>query len=306
MLFRRTRDSGEPTDESALRDGGRHDTGQGDAGSIVPADDEVAGAAIEWSSDATVEHTNDVDAELDDDEEEDWKELPRDPVVGWMTLVAILLLLVVVVAAGSVIYFILALRGAPRTAVERQIIAAEAAASAEPTVENYVSLGYAYLAAGRYRDALTTIERGRKVKDVSEFDLLEADVYRMEGQHERAIKTYEKAAKKNETEYQRLVKEYERRGILHLPDRRTYVSIMIGKGESLMELGRTKDALKAYEEAVTWDRTNSFALTRKGELHAKLGDVKKAKAAFEEALRYIPDYKPALDGLERLDAGAKE
>lgn len=243
---------------------------------------------------------------LVDDDEDFYEEPPRDPVVGWMTLVAILLLLVVVVAAGSVVYFILALRGAPRTAVERQIIAAEAAASAEPTVENYQTLGYAYLAAGRYRDALTTIERGRKVKNVSEFDLLEADVYRMEGQHERAIETYEKAAKKNEAEYQRLVKEYQRRGILLLPERRTYVSIMIGKGESLIELGKTKEALKAYEEAVKWDKTNSFALTRKGELHAKLGDIKKAKAAFEEALRFIPDYKPALEGLERLDSGTKE
>ncbi len=241
-----------------------------------------------------------------DDFADEYEEAPRDPIVGWMTLVSILLVLVVVVATGSIVFFLLGMRGAPRTAVERQVVSAEVAASAEPTDKNLQALGYAYLSAGRYRDALSAASRGRKAKDSSIFDLLEGDVLRMQGDHERAVKMYEKAAKRNEAEVKKEVEALAKRGIFSPVSRTTYVSIMIGKGESLVELRRPKEALAAFEDAVKHESTNAYALTRVGDLNAELGKAKDAREAYKEALRFIPDYERALDGLENVDNGLKE
>jgi hypothetical protein len=36
-----------------------------------------------------------------------------------------------------------------------------------------------------------------------------------------------------------------------------------------------------------------------------MGDTAGAKADYNAALKYIPGYKPALDGLDKIGAGAK-
>lgn len=246
----------------------------------------------------------DEDYEDDEDEEEEPRE--RDPLVGWMTLVSVMLVLVVVASTAAVVFFLLGMRGAPRTAVERQITSTEAAAKAEPTAENYRALAYAYIAAGRFNEALAQIKKGRAVEDTSEFDLAQADVLRLQEKHEEAVKAYTKAADRNKKETDKEQKALEKRGIFSPVPRTTYVSIMIGLGESLIALDRTDDALEAYSEAVKYDGTNAFALVRVGDLSLELGKTKEAKAAYEEALRFIPGYEPATAGLARLSGDSEE
>lgn len=240
------------------------------------------------------------------DEYDDYVPRRRDPIAGWMVLVSVLLVLVVVVATASIVFFLLGMRGAPRTEVERAITAAEASAHENQTAESYIDLGYAYLSGGRYSEARSAASRSRKIKDTSKADLLEADIARMQGDHAKAVSLYQKAAKRDEAEVKKEVAALQKRGIFAPYSRANRVQIMIGQGESLRELGRKKEALKAFQAAVKHDTTNSFALVRIGDLSAAIGQEKEARAAYKEALRFIPDYKPALDGLASLDDGTKE
>lgn len=248
----------------------------------------------------------DPDDEDYDEEDEEYEPRERDPVVAWMTLLSILLMLVVAAATVAVVIFLLGMRGAPRTAVERVITASEAAVQADPSAANYKELAYSYISAGRLSDARSAIRRGRRVKDGSMFDLAEADILRMEEKYAQAVKLYEKAATRNAKEFEAEKKALEKRGIMAPAARTDYVSIMIGKGESLVALGRDKEALEAFKEAVKWEGTNAYALVRMGDLSRELGLAKEAKAAYDEALRFVPDYEQALDGLKALEGDTEE
>lgn len=292
MFKKRSQGSDEPVEYSDAAVDSSVEGEEVDDGLPVLQDDEVEGSFESG------------DEDYDDAEDDEPHE--RDPLVGWLTLLSILLMLVVVAATIAIVIFLLGMRGAPRTAVERVITSSEAAVQADPSPENFRELAYAYISAGRLDEARSAIRRGRRVKDISDFDLAEADILRLEEKHSAAVQLYSRAATRNTKEFEAEQKALVKRGITAPATRTTYVSINIGKGESLIALGRKKEALAAFKEAVKWEGTNAFALVRMGDMSRELGLKKEAKLAYEEALRFIPDYEEAQEGLKALEGGSTE
>ena len=48
--------------------------------------------------------------------------------------------------------------------------------------------------------------------------------------------------------------------------------------------------------------TAADVLVKRGTTKVEVGDEKGAEADFRAALKFIPDYQPALDGLEQIGA----
>jgi tetratricopeptide (TPR) repeat protein len=65
---------------------------------------------------------------------------------------------------------------------------------------------------------------------------------------------------------------------------------LLNQGVSLRDLGRSEEALVAYEEALRLDSNNAQAHGGRGDTLAQLGRREEALAAYEEALRLAPSY----------------
>lgn len=61
------------------------------------------------------------------------------------------------------------------------------------------------------------------------------------------------------------------------------------KGQTLERLGETKEARRAYDIALSWDRSNCEALLGVARAQAELGEKEVAKKTLEQALLYHPD-----------------
>lgn len=229
-----------------------------------------------------------------------------DKVTSLLLRAVLLLLIVSLVAATSLILYMLSMRGAPRTQAERDVATYETAVKEQPKqVTGWVSLAYAYADIKRYNDALKTIEQGvRQHKTERAFlDTARADVLRLRGDHIQALKAYDFAQKTADSEWKvKKRKEKERQVVFDRPNP-LVAQINIGRALSYIELKRPKDALTALEAARKDDPQNSYLLTKIGDVQLSLGRQQDAETSFTKALNYVPDYAPALEGLQRIREG---
>lgn len=265
-----------------------------------PTDEVGTGTSAEMSETEVV--TVDTFDEDEYDEYEDEGEEPRrDPLIRWMMIMSLMLVIVILGTTVSVVFFLLGMRGAPRTAAERSVYVMEIQAKEKPNdADAWFKLAYAYMNAKRFDDAQRAIDRGRKVKKTGAFALAEADLAKTAGHYEEALSRYNKAEKEIYADQARQVRENAKKQISMKPSPRLLLEVHIGRASVLQELGQDQKAVKDLTEAVELDPTDSFAWATLGDLHAKLGKSKDAKTAYENALKYIPDYQPAISGLEKL------
>jgi tetratricopeptide (TPR) repeat protein len=248
---------------------------------------------------------DEFDDEYEDDEYEDEPGVPirDDRVASAMMLASLALIAVLLVTAISMVLFLLSLRHAPRTSAERQVTEAEAQANIEPAkAQNWVTLAYAYAEAGRYRDALTAIERGRPIAKGA-MDLVQADVYRMSGQYRQAIPLYDKALLYIDQEEQKAFRAQEKKGIFTQQPNRTRAVALYGKGLCQLQLGEAKKAAENIKKASDIIPTDSIMLVSLGDAYAAAKQPALAEKAYKQALAMIPGYEPALEGLEKLKGG---
>lgn len=225
----------------------------------------------------------------------------RDPVQRWLMIVMGLVLLVFVSAAAALVMYALSMRNAPRTAVERALSADEVAVKETPDdVENWARLALSYAAAERWSDAMSTIERGRKVKEAAILDLVEADVLRLK-RDEDAIAAYDRAIKSAQVEYDAMVeKAMKEKGVVVTAPNSVGFEAMYGRTIALDMFGRTDEAIAQAKKALEITPTDADLLVVLGDIYAKAGRKAEAEAQYREALRFVPDLQSALDGLARL------
>ena len=72
------------------------------------------------------------------------------------------------------------------------------------------------------------------------------------------------------------------------------------KAQALVELGRWKDAVAAFDIYIRENRTASDILIDRGNAKAELKDKAGAEKDFREALRYVPYDEEAKAGLKRI------
>jgi len=225
----------------------------------------------------------------------------RDPIVQLLGVGVFLLVVVGLAAAGSMIWYMLGMRGAPRTAVERNIATYESAVEENPKdAEGYLKLAYAYIEGDRFGDAREIIARGQKIKKVPAFELALADMMREEGRYEDAIKAYSAAEVSERKKLDELKKKAEKESITLGQDNTRLVAILMGRGQAYEDSREWTKALADYKKCEGMMPLDVEILSAVGRAEMAMGNKDKAKVAFETALKYVPDHREAQKGLEQL------
>lgn len=77
------------------------------------------------------------------------------------------------------------------------------------------------------------------------------------------------------------------------------------KASAYEAAGDNAAAVAVYDEYLKTWTTAADVLVSRGDLKAELGDTAGAEADYREALRFGSDYRPALDGLDRIGADSR-
>ena len=247
-----------------------------------------------WLADDTVVATRDEESEI----------IPAEPdlVSAWLLRVALALIIVVLATSASLVIFFVTAEKAPRTAVERDVAAAEIAVrerAGDPGA--WQTLAYAYVRAERFDDAVEVSRRGRTATAAKVLLLSEADALRSAGRHNDAIAVYDEAVTALSQEESAAAVARKRQGIAASAPNASLVTAFYGRALSRSETGDVKGAIADVKRALEFGPQQSSLLTSLGQLYEKTGETAKAKAAYREALRFIPDYPAALLGLKRLE-----
>lgn len=236
------------------------------------------------------------------------KSIFRDPVVRWMAVGAVVLIVLYLATVLSALFMGMMAPTEPRTKVERDLQVYELQAMQEPrnteVWRNYIT---ALVANKQYSKAQGVIDQAKRALDQTatlDIDSAQVSLY-------YATKDYDKAVKGADDVRTKLKKYYEtakkRKGspesqgaAIHF----NYWAVTLIKAESLVELGKTKEAVKALDEYLKANAGDAAVLIRRGELRTELGDKKGAAADFRAALKFLPGDKNATEGLKKI--GAKQ
>ena len=264
-----------------------------------------------WLADDKVVALQDdeVDVQLDSAEEaradvagNPWLHL--DPLSSWLLRIALALIIVVLATTAAMVIFFMTVEKAPRTAVERDIAAAEIAVRARPSdASAWQTLGYAFARAQRYDDALAVVRKGRSATKEQFLLLPEAEVLRTAGRFKESVGVYDEALVVLSKEESEAVAARKKQGIAMSAPNASLVSAYYGRGLALKALGDTRGAIKDVSAALSLDPGQATMRVTLGDLYAASGDTARAKAAYTEALRYVPDYEEAKLGLRRIEEG---
>lgn len=245
-----------------------------------------------------------------EDEDVEDEETERDPVVGWLMALVLMLVVVFLVAGVSVALYVLSMRGAPRTAAEREITLAEAATQEKEGKDDYhtfVRLAYSYAQAGRYSDAVGAIDHARKLgkkeKRQALIDLAEADILATQKRYEQALEIYNRAEKESEAEFKAELEQMVEQGIVMPVTNSVLIEVLVGRARVYQSLNKPDEALKDLEKAIELDPMSADVLVMIGDLRLAKGEEQKAEEAYSRALDFIPDYPPAVSGMQKVKEG---
>lgn len=223
---------------------------------------------------------------------------------GGLLLIVAVLTAALVVGALAAASYVLSLRGAPRTAEQRDLGVAKSAVEAAPEdPAAWAELARVYARAGDKRQALGTLDEARAVQEASVLDTALGDVYFLSEDYADAISAYSSAVELAIAEFDDLVNAYQARGILMTEPNQALAAALYGRASAYAALGEDDEAI---EDLVAWLEeipTDASVRVFLGDLYARTGRIDDARAEYEEALRYVPDLTGALVGLEALEAG---
>lgn len=242
---------------------------------------------------------------------------PRSSKVGGGSLNRMLVIAIFVVLIAVFLVVLWAAAGglfqrqAPRSFVERQIDMLESVVQEKPKSEEaWADYGLALIAGKQYSRAESVLDRADKAvgKDVVDVLLVRAHLAQARGDSASALKLTDQAIKGG-LEFRS--KELARMSAQGLTPDPTVVkgpvlaSAYYFRGQLLAEQEKYQEAVEALGRALVEESTSADVLVLRGNLYLKLSNEASATADFEKALAFIPDFQPALDGMERLGKDAK-
>ena len=232
-----------------------------------------------------------------------------DPWVSRL-LIAVLVTLVFVLTAVVYMVYTGVLTGqAPRTLAEKQIATLDRSFKANPgdpqVVADYMR---ALVSVERYTKARSVLNtyRSGEASSAAVVTIEEARLLAAQGDDTGALEVADTALDQARAEKEAKIKEFASKGINAPFSSDEIVSALIMKAQVLETLGRPAEAIGALDAALEELPTMADVLVWRGELHASAGDTASARADFEKALDMIPDFEPALDGLNGLEGGTGE
>ena len=233
----------------------------------------------------------------------------RDPVVRWMTYVAIgLVILFLMTVVGALVTGVLTPsdeRG-PRTASERELMLATAKLKAAGSKgEAWAPYITALVANGDFGKARVALGRARASADLTatpQLDLAEARLLRAQKRYPQTIAAADKsmkgflaqqAARKKASSETSAADEP-----VLLPE--NYYNAALVKAYACVALDRWKDAVAMFDLYLLRNPTASDILIDRGNAKAAMKDNSGAEKDFREALRFGPNNTEALTGLKRI------
>lgn len=234
----------------------------------------------------------------------------EDPVVRVLWFVIAFLL---VVGLTGMIYVLMSgavLDRTPATADEVQLSVAQAAVQANSedgdAWSDYVTM---LTHLERYSEAEREYKRGQKLlkgQNLLKLDLAKADLLGAEGKNDDSYEL----AKKLVDDYTKLetetLKAEAEKGIIVSPERvapDVAVRVYLTAARAAGRLEEWEEVVSLLTTALKYDPLASDVLVVRGDAYLQLGKKAEARADFEQALTYIPDYAPALSGLEKAGEG---
>lgn len=270
-------------------------------------DDAVWADSGESSASAAPDDADDdgfaVEDGFDDGEPEEPAPAP-DPMVNVLLIATMSLIVVLLATTAGLFIYLSALNKAPRTRAERDVTMWETAVREKPNEANsWASLAYAYSDAGRTEDAISTIRRGAKVIKQESLVLIEADILRAAKRYKDAVKKYDQAEKAIKESREKANAERRKKGIIKKVDDDALARTYLGRGLAKRRLNDLQGAIADLKKSVDDKPTQADVWTLLGDAYRQAGLTKEAAAAYRQTLKYIPDYKPALEGLAKLKEG---
>lgn len=233
-----------------------------------------------------------------------------DPVIQWLVIAAFSVVVLILTAAMWVIMTGISDPPAPRSYHERQIDLLASVVKTKPKVARaWADYARAYIAAKQYSQAARVLDRGERAVGTStpELALERARLAAAQGHTEEATKLAKKAIDLTEAARQKVFTEMAAKSVTI--DVRTIkhdemASALELYGDLLAEQKHWSKAAQAYGFAIQEKPESVDFLVKQGAVYLELNDTNKAKADFEKALTYVPDFEPALTGLERIKKGS--
>lgn len=229
---------------------------------------------------------------------------------GMRVLIYAIAVALVLVFAGAayIATQVLGVSKAPRTAVERNILMLQSVVQEKPTSSkawgDYVK---SLIEARQFARAESALDEARAVVgtttavQVEQVRLLQA-----RGRTRQALDLAEDVVVVARAEKKTKLDSAMAAGItggFNFPD---LVNILVMRGDLLVGEKRYDEAVKSYTEALEEDSTMADVRVSRAEAYLAAGDAEAARKDFETALEMLPDYEPALEGLEKTKTeGAK-
>lgn len=240
--------------------------------------------------------------DLDEDYLDD--DAPPDPWVGRLTLVAGVLVVAILSVVAYGVYITTRDFQGPRTAAERRLRMAEAAVAQRPEEFSVMmELAWAQIEAQKYGDAEDTVSKALELEpDRTTPYLAQGDVEFERGDRGAALKWYKNGLKFAEKVPAAVAAGFKKKGVT--PPRPYYQD---GSSELAYAAAAIYEDRKEYdlaadmlELAVKFNPQDASSWSKLGDVRLKLDEKKSAEKAYRQALRFIPDHRPALDGLKKL------
>lgn len=229
-----------------------------------------------------------------------------DPVAWWLKVA---ILIMIATALTGVLYALLVgviNPQTPRTLFEARLVTLRNVVETVPESgkarRDYVQ---ALLANDRRSDALAQAELAKKqLKDLDIVfgELAEIDVYWQDKDYDRVVElasaAYANETKRREEYVAKRQKEVNIKNI-DIPVQ-PLVDLLVYEARAAAAGGDFDRAAKSLTAALKLDPQAADLLVLRGTAYRELGQADKARADYEQALEFIPDFQPALDGLEQL------
>lgn len=256
--------------------------------------------------DATVSSSPDDTTSHSEIYEEAPPRLTDDPVVRRILRLAVGLVILFLATVVSALFFGLLNPSSPRTATERALNVYESAVeagNANPAV--YAAYTRALTEAGQYNRAQEVLNASQDATGTAKATLQveQARLDLARDDYEDAIKSADVAIMQFAADRKKLEEVYKERGMPTPEDRPVeHRYALIIKAEAFAKLDRADDAIKVYSEYLKIWPVDSDVLTLRGDLYADTGDKGSAEKDYRAALQFVPDYEPALEGLDKIGA----
>lgn len=227
-----------------------------------------------------------------------------DPWVRWLIFAILAVLILVLTGIAYLLYTGAMADRMPRTLVEMQLKDNELEYQAAPgDAEVVAAYARSLIEAERYSRARSVIAAFESIESTSPNAPVIVEKARLEsktGSAEEALAILDEAIEAAAAQRDAKEKELQNKGIFVRPPAPALVDAALLKSEILSGQGDLTAAIEVLTAALEENPTMADVLVWRGDLYASSGDAASARADYERALTMIPDYGPALSGLQDL------